>query len=232
MKEDKHFFLPVMQYFTQEEQDKMLDEFNRFDQTLIHDKYRGIVEGLEKVASGLSRYECTVCGYVYDPVQGDPEHGIKPGTSFEELPDKWVDQPPSTGSSAPVVKVASNARKRTALAISSDVPKRFIGLASRICPVTWAATSLSGNALPMIGVSMGPGDTALTRIPRGRSSAANTRAKDRSAALAAPYAARVGIPLTLAIEVVRTTAPPRLISGASFWTAKNGPLAFRLNISS
>ena len=37
------------------------------------------------------------------------------------------DQPPSTGSSAPVVKVASNARKRTAFAISSDVPKRFIG---------------------------------------------------------------------------------------------------------
>ena len=56
VKEDKHFFLPVMQYFTQEEQDNMLDEFNRFDQTLIHDKYRGIVEGLEKVASGLSRY--------------------------------------------------------------------------------------------------------------------------------------------------------------------------------
>src|SRR5271165_1305845 len=75
-------------------------------------------------------------------------------------------------------------------------------------------------------------DTALTRIPRGSSSAANTRAKDRSAALAAPYAARVGIPLTLAIEVVRTTAPPRFISGASFCTAKNGPLAFRLNISS
>ena len=28
----------------------------------------------------------------------------------------------------PVVKVASNARKRTALAISSDVPQRFIGI--------------------------------------------------------------------------------------------------------
>src|SRR5271168_4622736 len=142
------------------------------------------------------------------------------------------DHPPSTGSSTPVVKVASNARKRTALATSSAFPKRFIGTASRICAMRWSAVALSGNVLPMIGVSVGPGDTALTRIPRGRSSAANTRAKDRSAALAPPYAARRGIPLTLAVEVVRTTAPPWLISGASFWTAKNGPLAFRLNISS
>ena len=51
---------------------------------------------------------------------------------------------------------------------------------------------------------MGPGVTALTRISRGRSSAASVRANDRSAALAAPYAALPGIPLTLAIEVVRT----------------------------
>jgi transposase len=50
---------------------------------------------------------------------------------------------------------------------------------------------------------------------------------DRSAALAAPYVALPAIPLTLAIEVVRTTEPPRLMSGANFCTAKAGPLAFR-----
>ncbi len=90
VKEDKHFFIPIMKHFTQEEQDQMLEEFNRFDQRMIHDKYRGIVEELEKMASGMAKYQCTVCGYVYDPVQGDPEHGIKAGTSFEELPAKWV----------------------------------------------------------------------------------------------------------------------------------------------
>jgi len=78
---------------------------------------------------------------------------------------------------------------------------------------------------------MEPGVTAFTRISRERSSAASTRAVDRSAALAAQYVAWPGIPFTLAIEVVRTMEPPRLISGASYWTAKNGPLAFRLNIS-
>lgn len=36
------------------------------------------------------KYECTVCGYVYDPELGDPEHGIKAGTLFSDLPDDWT----------------------------------------------------------------------------------------------------------------------------------------------
>jgi hypothetical protein len=110
-----------------------------------------------------------------------------------------------------------------------DVPKRFMGIMPIVFSLTWAAMFLSGNTLSRIGVSMGPGVTALTRISRGTSSAASVRANDRSAALAAPYVVWPGSPLTLATEVVRTTAPPRLIIGASFLTAKNGPLAFRLN---
>lgn len=38
----------------------------------------------------MDRWECTVCGYIYDPKKGDPDGGIKPGTPFEELPDDWV----------------------------------------------------------------------------------------------------------------------------------------------
>jgi rubredoxin len=38
----------------------------------------------------MIKYRCTVCGYIYDPEEGDPESGIKPGTPFEELPDDWV----------------------------------------------------------------------------------------------------------------------------------------------
>lgn len=38
----------------------------------------------------MSKYRCTVCGYIYDPASGDSDHGIKPGTSFESLPDSWV----------------------------------------------------------------------------------------------------------------------------------------------
>jgi len=46
-KEDKHFFIPVMKYFTQEEQDAMLEEFWEFDKTLIHEKYKIVVENLQ-----------------------------------------------------------------------------------------------------------------------------------------------------------------------------------------
>lgn len=35
-------------------------------------------------------WECTVCGYVYDPKVGDPDNGIAPGTKFEDLPEDWV----------------------------------------------------------------------------------------------------------------------------------------------
>ncbi len=38
----------------------------------------------------MAKYECLVCGYVYDPAKGDPDAKIKPGTPFEELPDDWV----------------------------------------------------------------------------------------------------------------------------------------------
>lgn len=36
------------------------------------------------------RYVCKVCGYVYDPVKGDPDGGIAPGTKFEDIPDSWT----------------------------------------------------------------------------------------------------------------------------------------------
>jgi hemerythrin-like domain-containing protein len=47
-KEDKHFFLPCMNYFTREEKDAMLQEFWNFDKNLIHEKYRKIVERYER----------------------------------------------------------------------------------------------------------------------------------------------------------------------------------------
>ena len=46
-KEDKHFFYPILDYFSKKEQDDMLEEFWEFDRMLIHEKYQGIVEGLE-----------------------------------------------------------------------------------------------------------------------------------------------------------------------------------------
>jgi rubredoxin len=37
----------------------------------------------------MKKYRCIVCGYVYDPEEGDPDSGIMPGTPFEAIPDTW-----------------------------------------------------------------------------------------------------------------------------------------------
>lgn len=48
IKEDKYFFLPVMEYFSKDEQESMLNEFREFDRSLIHEEYRNMVERMEK----------------------------------------------------------------------------------------------------------------------------------------------------------------------------------------
>jgi rubredoxin len=38
----------------------------------------------------VKKYICSVCGYEYNPEAGDPDNGVKPGTSFADLPDDWT----------------------------------------------------------------------------------------------------------------------------------------------
>jgi rubredoxin len=38
----------------------------------------------------MDNYVCGLCGYVYNPAEGDPDNGIDPGTSFADLPGDWV----------------------------------------------------------------------------------------------------------------------------------------------
>ncbi len=40
--------------------------------------------------AATQKMECTVCAYLYDPEAGDPEHGVEPGTTFEDLPDDFA----------------------------------------------------------------------------------------------------------------------------------------------
>lgn len=50
-KEDKHFFIPVMDYFSGAEQQAMLDRFWEFDRKMIHEKYRRVVEEEEAISA-------------------------------------------------------------------------------------------------------------------------------------------------------------------------------------
>ena len=69
---------------------------------LTYDYYHKVLHGFTpKAASSyiaetkeekpkMDQYQCTVCGYIYDPEKGDPDGGIKPGTKFEDIPNDWV----------------------------------------------------------------------------------------------------------------------------------------------
>ncbi len=35
------------------------------------------------------KYVCAICGYTYDPEEGDPTIGVPPGTPFEDLPEDY-----------------------------------------------------------------------------------------------------------------------------------------------
>jgi rubredoxin len=42
------------------------------------------------MATEMRKWECIVCGHVYDEAEGDPEHGIKAGTRWEDIPNDWT----------------------------------------------------------------------------------------------------------------------------------------------
>lgn len=37
----------------------------------------------------MKKYECIVCGFIYDEAVGLPNEGIAAGTQWEDIPDDW-----------------------------------------------------------------------------------------------------------------------------------------------
>jgi hemerythrin-like domain-containing protein/rubredoxin len=89
-KEDKSFFYSAMDYFTEEEQQAMLEEFREFNIGIDQERYERMVELESPEREEYTQWRCTVCGYIYDPVKGDPDYDLEPGTPFQELPDDWT----------------------------------------------------------------------------------------------------------------------------------------------
>jgi len=48
------------------------------------------MDGKTRKEMDMQRYVCGVCGYIYDPKDGDPDNGVGPGTPFDKLPNDWV----------------------------------------------------------------------------------------------------------------------------------------------
>ena len=38
----------------------------------------------------MQKYVCEICGYIYDPEEGDSDSHIKPAVQFTDLPEYWV----------------------------------------------------------------------------------------------------------------------------------------------
>ena len=55
------------------------------------DRFYPVYVGFREIGDNImDKYVCSVCGYVYDPEQGDSDNGIAAGTKFEDLPDDWT----------------------------------------------------------------------------------------------------------------------------------------------
>jgi rubredoxin len=46
-------------------------------------------EGSNMTEGGYRKWECVICGFIYDEAEGLPEDGIASGTRFEDLPEDW-----------------------------------------------------------------------------------------------------------------------------------------------
>jgi rubredoxin len=48
------------------------------------------LKGLARTPKALTqKWICRQCSMIYDPVLGDPDSGIAPGTPFEAIPNDW-----------------------------------------------------------------------------------------------------------------------------------------------
>ena len=38
----------------------------------------------------MKAYMCVICGFVYEEAKGVPDHGLAPGTKWEDVPENWT----------------------------------------------------------------------------------------------------------------------------------------------
>ena len=175
--------------------------------------WKDLTDSVNSMASNLTGQVRNIAEVATAVAQGDLSKKITVNVSGEilrlkETINTMVDQ--LNAFAGEVTRVAREVGTKGRLGGQAEVP----GVAGTWKDLTDSVNSMAGN---------------LTGQVRNIAEVATAIANGD---LSRMYVAFPAIPLTLAIEVVRTTEPPRFMSGANFCTAKSGPLAFRLNISS
>src|SRR5258708_33887035 len=102
--------------------------------------------------------------------------------------------------------LSSDARNRTAEAISSGRPIRCIGVMAM--NRSFIAPTFGPNWASRRGVSIGPGLTMLARMPLPANSAVHVRTNERRTAFVALYVEYIGIPFCQAPEPLTIIEPP------------------------
>jgi flavin reductase (DIM6/NTAB) family NADH-FMN oxidoreductase RutF/rubredoxin len=60
----------------------------KISQQIEHEKI-DVEDNSVPLSSGSKTFICSICGFTYDPEEGDPTIGIPPGTSFSDLPEDY-----------------------------------------------------------------------------------------------------------------------------------------------
>ena len=61
----------------------------KLEEVVVEEKEEEHSHSKEDMVRVGNKWICTICGYVYDPAEGDPSMGVEPGTSFEDLPEDY-----------------------------------------------------------------------------------------------------------------------------------------------
>lgn len=56
----------------------------------LNSPFKALTQLSYSIGNRMKRYECIVCGWIYDEALGCPEEGIAPGTKWEDIPDDWT----------------------------------------------------------------------------------------------------------------------------------------------
>lgn len=49
-----------------------------------------MIQGVYNLMDNNRKWQCIVCGYIYDEAEGWPDDGIEPGTRWEDVPEDWM----------------------------------------------------------------------------------------------------------------------------------------------
>ena len=90
-----HTFLKGLRYAAPDEPFRVLFTPTQADLDAMADYARSVaalctvpVDAPEEKRAG-GKWVCALCGYIYDPAEGDPAHGVAPGTPWEQVPASW-----------------------------------------------------------------------------------------------------------------------------------------------